>query len=286
MSFWTALNGTPHTVRWVAVDGLRLRCLEAGEGDETVLLVHGLGGQIEVFARNIAPLAERYRVVALDLPGHGHSDKPEAEYEIGYYLWALRRCLAGLRILSAHFVGLAMGAWVVSRLAALYPQQVKSLTLIAPAGMHSNQEAMERMKALSAQVGTGREAVRARLEWLLKTPSQWSEELIDVRWEMYRQPDYQKVLPRLMCLQDAEIRARNLLRADEVAAIAQPTFLAQIDGDPSGSFENGTAMEALLPNVTTRLFTQSRHMPQFEEPELFNERLAAFLTGGPHAAFA
>jgi 2-hydroxy-6-oxonona-2,4-dienedioate hydrolase len=277
MSFWTELNGVAHAIKWVEIDGIRLRYLEAGQGTETILFVHGLGGQLEVFIRNIAPLAPHYRILALDLPGHGHSDKPALSYEIEFYLWAVRGLLKRCDAPNAHFVGLAMGAWICSRLAARHPERVKTLTLIAPAGLRSDPTIMNKMKHLSAQTSSGRDAVRARLEWLLRAPSDWSEELIDVRWAIYGKDDYQTALPRMMCLQDPAIRTRNLLGLDELRAVSAPTLIAMAEDDPAGSSEDGKLMARTLSRAATHIFPHSRHMPNFEEPEPFNALLLAFL---------
>src|SRR5919106_5589380 len=63
------------TIRYATVGGVRLRYIAAGSGPALVLL-HTMRTQLDLFQRVIPALAARYRVYALDLPGHGHSDIP------------------------------------------------------------------------------------------------------------------------------------------------------------------------------------------------------------------
>ena len=89
MSLWCALNSIPFRLAWADVKGTRLRYVDAGTGPRTLVFVHGLGGQLELFLQNIAAQVGRRRVVAFDLPGHGYSDKPQGNYEIADYVAGL-----------------------------------------------------------------------------------------------------------------------------------------------------------------------------------------------------
>src|SRR2546428_9383646 len=75
--------------RTVTVDGINLHYLCGGSGSPLVL-VHGLGSSAAVeFYYNLEPLAAHHRVVAIDLPGFGQSDKPVPEYPIGLFVHAV-----------------------------------------------------------------------------------------------------------------------------------------------------------------------------------------------------
>ena len=104
-------------VRWVTVDGVRLRYLVAGSGPPLVLL-HTLRTQLDLFQRVIPALARRYQVYALDLPGHGHSDIPAAEYTADLFIDAVAGFLQQLEIEQAVLVGESIGATIALGLAA------------------------------------------------------------------------------------------------------------------------------------------------------------------------
>jgi len=80
-------------LRDVVADGIRLRVLEAGEGP-TLLLLHGLSASLDIWEHVVDALADRYRIVAPDLPGHGESAKPDAPYTIDFYAGVVRRSRA------------------------------------------------------------------------------------------------------------------------------------------------------------------------------------------------
>src|SRR5262249_14324486 len=73
----------------VMVDGMRLRVAEAGQGP-TLILVHGLTASHAVWELTLAAFADRWRVIAPDLPGHGESDKPDAPYTIDFFAGMVR----------------------------------------------------------------------------------------------------------------------------------------------------------------------------------------------------
>ncbi len=113
----------------------RLRYARRGDDGPVLVLVHGFGGDLDNWLFNIDALAERARVFAFDLPGHGQSTKQLAEASLAGLAGALQAFLDAAEIDSAHFVGHSMGAAVATQLACDLPARAKSLTLIAAAGL-------------------------------------------------------------------------------------------------------------------------------------------------------
>ncbi len=103
------------------------------DGD-VVLLVHGYGGDRNSWLFLQEPLAARYRVYALDLPGHGTSTKDVGEGSVSVLADAVTGVLDALGAERAHLVGHSMGGAVALAVAAQYPGRIASLTLIAPSG--------------------------------------------------------------------------------------------------------------------------------------------------------
>ena len=122
--------------RWIEADGVSTRCLEAGAADAPpVVFLHGVGGHLEAFQRNLAAHAERFRVIAYDLPGHGLSSfVPDRSYEIDGYVRHLEAVLDRLGIGSAVLSGLSLGGWTAARFAAAWPSRVDALILNATGG--------------------------------------------------------------------------------------------------------------------------------------------------------
>lgn len=122
--------------RTVEADGRRLAYFELGAGVGTPLvLLHGFGADLNSWMFLQPALAEGRRVIALDLPGHGGSSKEVGAGDAGSLAEAAEGALHALGIEGVHLVGHSLGGAVAVHLAKRRPNEVKSLTLIASAGL-------------------------------------------------------------------------------------------------------------------------------------------------------
>ncbi|MFW5680824.1 MAG: acetoin dehydrogenase dihydrolipoyllysine-residue acetyltransferase subunit [Pseudomonadota bacterium] len=114
----------------------RLRYLQLGEGKATpVLLLHGFGGDLNNWLFNQEALAEDREVFALDLPGHGGSTKDVGDGTLVTLARAVEAFMEAVHLHHVHLVGHSMGGAVALEVAAAHPDRVRSLTLLAPAGL-------------------------------------------------------------------------------------------------------------------------------------------------------
>jgi pimeloyl-ACP methyl ester carboxylesterase len=107
---------------------------DAGEG-ESVVFVHGLVGDFTHFEHVVKPLAGRFRLAGIDLPGCGLSYKPWARNTIDGYADTLLEWLDARGIRRATLVGHSAGGQVVAQVALRAPERVERLVLIGAAGM-------------------------------------------------------------------------------------------------------------------------------------------------------
>lgn len=155
MTVATLLEGFEECVE--TIRGARLRALVGGPaGAEPVVLVHGLGGSSANWALLAPRLAERRRVVVVDLPGHGRSQPLPAAPGIGPYADRVALLLERLRVGAAAAVGHSFGGLVALRLAARRPETIRALVLAAPAGIRSGTRAAERALAIVGWIQPGR----------------------------------------------------------------------------------------------------------------------------------
>ena len=118
--------------RTVATRRARLSTLEAGSGPP-VVAVHGLGGTKGSFLPTVAALADGFRVIALDLPGFGDSDKPlAAAYDARYFAAVVVDLLDALDIECAHLIGNSLGGRVALEVGMRHPDRAGRLALLAP----------------------------------------------------------------------------------------------------------------------------------------------------------
>ena len=125
--------------QWAEVDDIRVRY--ARRGDEApastpVLFLHGFGGDLDNWLFNLDAVAAAGPVIALDLPGHGHSDaRLPGNATLADMAGFVLHFLDGLGVEWVHLVGHSMGGAIAAQMALDAPQRVASLVLIAPAGM-------------------------------------------------------------------------------------------------------------------------------------------------------
>jgi pyruvate dehydrogenase E2 component (dihydrolipoamide acetyltransferase) len=154
----------------------RLRYAKRGTGDEAVLLIHGFGGDLDNWLFNIDVLAESATVFALDLPGHGESTKSVADPSLAGLERAVVAFMDAVGIEAAHLVGHSLGGSIAMQTAIDAPARVRSLALIASAGLgpEINTDYIGRFIAAAS-----RRDLKAVLEQLFANPSLVSRKLVD-----------------------------------------------------------------------------------------------------------
>jgi 2-hydroxy-6-oxonona-2,4-dienedioate hydrolase len=280
MTIWTDLTGVEFCLKYVDANGIRTRALIAGDGED-VLFLHGTSGHLEAFSRNIVPHVKAgFRCHAIDALGHGYTDKPDHNYEIKHYVDHVLKYMDALGIEKAHFAGESLGGWTAAVIAVEHPERVRSLQLIAAGGTKANPEIMERIKTSTTRAVKSDDInlTRERLHLLMHDPAKdVSEELVQVRHAIYHHPDFVKNVHNLLCLQEMEIRQRNLLRPEQLARIKAPTLVIWGRNNPFGEVPEATKMHEDIPGSALELFDNCGHWPQHERAELYNPLAIEFL---------
>ena len=281
MTTWTDLMQGSYTLGYVDAGGVRTRYLEAGSGDNVLIFLHGVGGHLEAYTRNILPHAEHFRVIAFDMIGHGFTAKPDVAYEIPDYVRHLRDVMDALGVARAHLSGESLGGWVAEKFAAAYPQRTNRLVLNTAGGLTADPAVMQRIKTLTlaAVENATRESVRARLEWLMHDKSKVTDELVDVRFAIYSQPGFLDAMRNIMCLQDLDVRTRNLITDAELRTVEAPTLVVWTTHDPTGAVEVGQRFADTVPDGRLGVIDNAGHWPQFEQADEFNALHLDFLLG-------
>ncbi|WP_244851495.1 acetoin dehydrogenase dihydrolipoyllysine-residue acetyltransferase subunit [Caballeronia sp. SL2Y3] len=122
---------------FVDVDGIRVRYASRGGDDASraaVLFIHGFGGDLDNWLFNLDPLAEKHRVFALDLPGHGQSTPKVPGTSLAELAGFVGKFMDAVGLERAHLVGHSMGGGIAAQMAVDQPKRVQSLALISPAG--------------------------------------------------------------------------------------------------------------------------------------------------------
>lgn len=119
--------------KFADVWGYKIRYLEEGNSKKNVILLHGLGGSAERWLKVIPLLSSKYRVIAPDLIGFGHSDKPSADYTIEFFAKFLSGFINSLDISKTILIGSSLGGQVASECAGSN-DSIEKLVLVSPSG--------------------------------------------------------------------------------------------------------------------------------------------------------
>lgn len=133
------------------VDGRHIHSSEIGTGPQTVMLVHGWTCDATIWAEQAPVLATKYRVLMLDLPGHGRSDSPQhGQFSLDLFARAVEAVRSEAQADRVVLVGHSMGTPVINRYAQLYPQHTKALVFIE--GMVGNLSPSSKRATLGARM--------------------------------------------------------------------------------------------------------------------------------------
>ncbi len=241
--------------------------MEAGDAnaDEAVIFVHGTGGHREAFTRNLLPHGAAFRTIALDMIGHGFTEKPDHDYEIRHYVKHLLDFCDAIGVKRAHLHGESLGGWIVAQFAVEHPERVATLTLNTAGGLNTDPAVMQRVYSVTmkAVAEASPETVRARLEWLMHDKSRVTDDLVELRLRIYTQPGFLKAMEHILCLQNMDIRMRNVLTDESLARIKAPTLIIWTDHDPTAPVATGERFQRAITGSRLVIMDDCAHWPQW-----------------------
>ena len=246
-----------------------------GQG-EPLLFIHGLGSSIRDWENQIPYFAERYRVVALDLRGHGKSDKPPGPYSSKLYANDIAELIGHLDSGPAHVVGLSLGGFVACQLAVDHGDLVRTLVVVN--------------SVPDLPRGTFRDRLRIRSTVLLRQlivrflgmpalgrflgrklfPRAGQEKLRQTFIERWAENDKHAYLSSL-----ATVPTWNL--GNKLGSITCPTCLVSGEHD-FFPLELKEAYAGRMPDARLIVIQDSGHFTPMDEPERFNEAVMEFLS--------
>ncbi|GLS99762.1 2-hydroxy-6-ketonona-2,4-dienedioic acid hydrolase [Sphingobium jiangsuense] len=280
-SVWSDLTGVSFTQGFLDAGGVRTRYLSSGDPDKPLLLLHGVGGHAEAYSRNLGPHGAHFWVVAIDMLGHGWTDKPEIDYQVGDYARHVLNVMKALGRERASFSGESLGGWVATHIAVHHPDVVDRLVLNTAGGWTAHPEVMQRLKQLSNEAASdpSPERIRTRLEFLMYDKTLVSDDLIETRRAIYAQPGFADTMRRIMCLQEMEIRRPNMITEAQYRSIAAPSLVVWTSHDPTATPEEGRQIAEMIPDCRYVVMNRCGHWPQYEDADRFNALHIAFLRG-------
>lgn len=276
-----AVRATSRPQHDATVLGMRLRYIDVGPTDpqapgDTLVVIPGHTARIEGFDAMLPILTARHRVLVLDFPGSGYSEKPNREYTVALYLDTLIAFLDAVGVQQAIPVGGSLGGNVVLRLGQRWPQRFPRLVAWAPGG---SWEAQPRLAALIQRLG-GR---------ILFWPMVWIQSRF---WYSNDFPGRAAALAETFTYY-REVMSPGFIRmywgmaADQVAhslfevapEVHQPVLLLWGDRDNGANMGAGVArLHRLLPHNELHVFPGARHSLEAEIPSQLAQVIDEFVS--------
>ena len=251
-------------------DNCQLHYEDYGHG-APLLLVHGLGSSTRDWEYQIPVLSQHYRVLALDVRGHGRSDKPRETYRIADFADDVAALIEHLQLPPVHLVGISMGGMIGFQLGVDRPELLRSLTIVnsgPEVKAKSPRDWLEIGKRWTLSRLLSLETIAKALGKLLFPRPEQAElrRKIEERWP---QNDKRAYLASLDAIIGWGVRER-------LSRITCPTLVISADRDYT-PVERKREYVAEMPDARLLVIENSRHATPLDQPERFNSALLAFL---------
>ena len=281
-SVWLDLFKADFTQGYLDAGGVRTRYWSAGSREKPLLLLlHGSGGHVEAYSRNLQAHSEHFWTVAVDFLGHGFTDGPSGPFELADYAKHILDVLSALGCTKAHISGESLGGWISTYIAVHHPEVVDRLVLNTAGGWTAHPAVMERIKTLSMEAVTDPtwERIKSRLEFLMHDKSKVTDDLVAIRRAIYSQPGFAERMESILCLQEMDTRRRNMITQAQYESIKAPTLVLWTSHDPTATPEEGKQIADMIPDSRYVVMNGCGHWPQFEDADTFNRIHINFLLG-------
>jgi len=261
--------------------------IDEGKGEYTLILIHGLASNAGFWRYNIPELSKHFRVVAIDLPGYGKSQKGNYSYSLSFYAETIKNLIDELNLKNVVLAGHSMGGQISIIFTLKYPDKLSKLILAAPAGFEEFQRGegdwLRGVITMSGVKATTEEGIRRNLSNNFYNWSDKWEWMVEERVRMRKAKDFDEFAYTVDRCVDAMLDEPTF---NKLSGIKLPTLIihGKYDGlipnpylnpgFPSDVFAKG---ERDIPNAKRVEIDCAGHMIQIEKPEEFNNAVINFL---------
>lgn len=260
--------------------------------NSTLLLIHGLGDEADTWRHVFLPLAEKYHVIALDLPGFGRSDKPNLKYTPPFMMDSVIKLMNTLRIQKTILMGSSLGGILSHQIAIDHPDRVEGLILIGGALLHSETMADWRVRLMSLPLigewfythlrkdpDAAYDSIRNvyyNLDQMTEKDRDFLYERVNKRvWSNGQRRAYFSTLREL-----ASWMRKNRRKVDtQLKSLDIPTLAIRGEYDQLYSQNNLDHLKKIQPNINTGMIENAGHLPHQEKPEEFLRVVSVWLKG-------
>ena len=252
--------------KFAKLDGAKIHYVNYGKGSDALVLIHGWTMNVDNWRDQIPDFASRYHVIAIDLPGHGQSDKPQVSYSMDYFARAVEAVMKDAKAKRAVLVGHSMGTPVARQFYRRYPQ--KTLALVIVDGVLrplAEKTVMDRMIE-GFRAPTYKQSIDQMLT-AMKGPSLSAEAMERIKASSANTPQH-VVVSAMEGMADPAIWGDDKINVPVLAIMARnPFYPPNIEEISRG----------LAPNMDFRMWEGVGHFVMMDKPKEFNEAVIGFL---------
>jgi pimeloyl-ACP methyl ester carboxylesterase len=252
------------TSRFAEFDGNKVHYQTSGKGKEALIFVHGWTCNGD-FWRGQTSAFTGTRVIAVDLPGHGRSDKPQTDYTMAYFARSIEAVMRDARVTRAVLVGHSMGTPIIRQFYRLYPE--KTLALVIVDGGLRPFATKEQTEQFTKMLRTNYKVVaQPMLEGMLR-PVKDEKLKAEIRTAMQATPEHVAV-SAMVSMADEKIYEKDPIKVPVLAVLAKSPFWPA---------DTEQFLRALAPNLDFYMWDDVSHFLMMEKPQEFNQTLKSFL---------
>lgn len=254
--------------QYMTIDGIKVAYDVDGDGP-VMLFLHGWGGSAKSFLPVYQAFSAWFRVIAIDFPGFGESDRPAEVWGVGEYADFVHRFLRKLDIDKAHIVAHSFGGRVTIWLASEHPEIVDKITLVDAAGIKPRRPLKYYVKVYTFKT------FKKLYNLGLLGPRR--EERMQRLYGMFGSRDYQEAGP----MRQIMVRVVNQDLRHLLSSIPCPTLLIWGENDTATPVRDAKLMEQLIPDAGLVVLEHAGHYSYLDQLGAFHRILKQFYMGSP-----
>jgi pimeloyl-ACP methyl ester carboxylesterase len=252
-----------------SVDGLTIHSSTAGTGAPTLVFVHGWTCDSSSWTAQVPAFTKKYRVITLDLPGHGKSGSPkDGKFSMDLFARAVEAVRAEAKAERIVLVGHSMGAPVIREYARLYPQRVAGLVAVdGPLDLRGfPPPGFKLPPPMVGADGLKARETMIRSMFIPQTPEPLQKQILSMMLAAPEATANGAMAATFDASLNPGLRSSDVIKAPALAVFAGT---AQVP--------NAQTTKEILPNYESAQIAGTGHFLMMEKPEEFNRLLTAFL---------
>lgn len=266
LSITNASDSSAGESRYATLDGARVHYVNYGKGSEALILIHGWTMNEDNWRDQFTDLAKRNRVIAIDLPGHGKSDKPQVTYSMDFFASAVDAVMRDAKVKRAVLVGHSMGTPIARQFYRKYADKTLGIVIADGPLLPFGEKAM--MEAMTASLrGPNYKDAMGQMFASMFGPKLTAESKELIQASRLNTPQY-VLVSAWESMADPSIWGEDKVNVPVLAIMAKNPFFG---------LDLEQRYRVVAPNLDFRLWDGVGHFVMMERPKEFNEAVLAFL---------